>query len=266
MTGKADTLAESAFQTARREASEEIGLPLTGPLPGAFTVEHLCQLPTYLARTEIGVRPCVALLSPRKFDGPGARSAATLSAEERLIPQLNPKEVAAVFTAPFHDFLKTNGNTGDGCKGTGNDDSTPWYNGIWTQWYGQKWRMHSFHVPTTGQIVRKPDVEIHTKVREDSTEAFPRANESVRNLRLPYQKETRKETLNHQSYFKVFGLTARILVDAACVSYDETPDFEHNPRFGDEELIKRMLGMGKLGPTRKKDEKLERQIATIAKM
>ncbi|PTU17565.1 hypothetical protein P175DRAFT_0496278 [Aspergillus ochraceoroseus IBT 24754] len=42
--GKSDSLEETPFQTARREANEEIGLPnIHHHLPRPFAVQHLCE-------------------------------------------------------------------------------------------------------------------------------------------------------------------------------------------------------------------------------
>ncbi|OTA39241.1 hypothetical protein BTJ68_00806, partial [Hortaea werneckii EXF-2000] len=101
--GKADTLNETPFQTARREAFEEIGLPLEKEhLPTGYEIEHLTELPANLAMTELGVRPCVAYLkTPEPFAGNRSPNAA-----RDLLPKLDAKEVAAVFTAPFFNFLR----------------------------------------------------------------------------------------------------------------------------------------------------------------
>ena len=52
--------------------------------------------------TELGVRPCVAFLqtpapSPLNKNPDAARD---------ILPKLDAKEVAALFTAPFHNFLR----------------------------------------------------------------------------------------------------------------------------------------------------------------
>ncbi len=154
--GKSET-GESPFETARREAYEEIGLPQENSrLPGSYELEHLTQLPTSLSKNLLGVRPCVAFLSARGEE------------VERLIPNLNPKEVDAIFTAPFGGFLETR---------------TDWYQGTWVKsWNGQKWKMHQFAVAS-----RSHPGLTHT----------------------------------------VWGLTARILVDAARIGYGRDPDFSH---------------------------------------
>ena len=60
--------------------------------------------------------------------------------------------------------------------------------------------------------------------------------------------------------FRVFGMTARILVDAARVAYGVEPEFEHNSHFGDEDMIGRLLEMGRLSEERKKGEVLTKDI------
>jgi 8-oxo-dGTP pyrophosphatase MutT (NUDIX family) len=146
--GKADTLSETPWDTARREAYEEIGLPMNDEKLRGFKVEHLCELPTNLAKTELGVRPCVAFLSPSSIlTGTNTPSGSDIDVEDRLIPRLDPKEVAAVFTAPFHAFLRKDW-PGPG-PGPVQKDGRPekWYRGSWTDWHESKWRMHNFYVP-----------------------------------------------------------------------------------------------------------------------
>ena len=38
--------------------------------------------------------------------------------------------------------------------------------------------------------------------------------------------------------FKVWGMTARVLVDAARIAYGEEAEMEHNAHYGDEEIIR----------------------------
>ncbi|KAL4870899.1 hypothetical protein BDV12DRAFT_184239 [Aspergillus spectabilis] len=212
--GKSDSLSESPFQTARREANEEIGLPgINYPLPPPFTVEHLCEIPSSLARTELVVRPCVALL--HTFDESTGENA---DPEVSLIPRLDAREVAAVFTAPFRDFLRLEGGGGD---------EGGWYRGGWTEWYGTDWRMHQFFVPINPHTVVKP--QPHNQEQE---KAEHRLQE--------------KEREGEVTRYRVWGMTARILVDVARIAYNEEPEFEHNSHSGDEDLIRKLRGMGRL--------------------
>ncbi|KAL4969470.1 NUDIX hydrolase [Aspergillus stella-maris] len=214
--GKADTLHETPLQTSRREASEEIGLPnLNSPLPSPFTVEHLCEIPCSLARTELVVRPVVALL--HSHDEKTGKDA---DPETELIPRLDAREVAAVFTAPFGGFLE---------RFWEGDES--WYSGVWTEWWGTQWRMHQFHVPIQPSKVIKP--RAHDTDQQESIDAL--------------KKQEEKTQGSEQIRYRVFGMTARILVDVARIAYDKQPDFEHNAHAGDEELISTLRGRGRLG-------------------
>jgi hypothetical protein len=193
-----------------------------------FSVEHLCELPTNLAKTELGVRPCVAFLSP----SPSSEVTTDASVEEKLIPRLDPKEVAAVFTAPFHNFLRK-GWEGDGPPPVQQDGRPEkWYRGSWTNWHESRWRMHNFYMP-------RPSVSAQQKIDDASPE--PNA-------------------LDTQTTFRIFGMTARILVDAARVAYGEEPEFEHNSHHGDEDMISRLLKMGRLSEVRVKGEVLTREV------
>ncbi|GAB1213766.1 hypothetical protein ATERTT37_002919 [Aspergillus terreus] len=206
---RADTLEETPFQTARREAHEEIGLPdIHHQLPAPFHVEHLCELPASLARTELVVRPCVALL--HSYDEKTGQNA---DPEVSLIPRLDAREVAAVFTAPFRNFLRLRDESDD---------------------------VHQFFVPIRPQSVVKP--------RSSSQ----RQKEAVSELE-------EKEKSGEVTRYRVFGMTARMLVDVARVAYAEEPEFEHNSHFGDEKLIAQLRKMGRLSPIRRKDDMLTRE-------
>lgn len=145
--GKADTVHETAFETARREATEEIGLPNIGePLFPPFKVEHLCELPASLARNELVVRPCIAFL--HSYD---ETTGQTADPETALIPRLDAKEVAAMFTARFQDFLRKEVDFSSAGREEADDDVVErqrpedWYKGSWTTWHESDWRsMYSF--------------------------------------------------------------------------------------------------------------------------
>ncbi|KAL5872432.1 8-oxo-dGTP diphosphatase, variant 2 [Pyricularia oryzae] len=204
--GKADSVDESPYQIARREAWEEIGLPMDdSKIPAPFVIENLCYLPHSLARTGLVVRPCVAFLhpDPTKVDG-----SELPNVDETLIPRLDAKEVAAVFSAPFHNFLKAQDEE------TGPVPSGQWYEGRWTDYNDYRWRLHYFYVPIDRQRVTRP------KEREGGQAALAEPEESAPEVR-----------------FKVWGMTGRMLVDAARLAYGEEPEFEHNEDYGDEKMI-----------------------------
>lgn len=216
-------------QVARREAWEEIGLPIDdAKIPKPFRIEPLCCLPHSLAKTELIVRPCVALLhsSPSEDDDPAAAAAATASptVDESLIPRLDAKEVAAVFSGPLHNFLLAEDEVS---PGEGERKVLPrgkWYEGRWAEFHDSPWRIHYFYVPVNHQRVTKP------KVREGGLAAIA--------------EQLEEEDVGR---YMVWGMTGRMLVDAARIAYGREPEFEHNPHFGDEAIIDRLAGAGRLG-------------------
>jgi 8-oxo-dGTP pyrophosphatase MutT (NUDIX family) len=246
--GKSDTLDESPWDTARREAYEEIGLPMSEDKLRGFKVEHLCELPTNLAKTELGVRPCVAYLSPSSSTSTPDEP----SVEEKLIPRLDPKEVAAVFTAPFHSFLRKSW-TGEGPPPVQKDGRPEkWYRGSWTDWHESRWRMHNFYIP-------KPPSPPSSLLKNPSNSQSASESEPSR---LPDGDDPLPEpsALDVLTTFRVFGMTARILVDAARVAYGEEPEFEHNSHHGDEDMIGRLIKMGRLSEVRKKGDELTKDV------
>ncbi|OAA54747.1 nudix domain containing protein [Niveomyces insectorum RCEF 264] len=324
--GKADTLNETPEQIARREAWEEIGLPLDdGRLPRAFRIEHLCSLPYNLAKTELVVRPCIALLhaggddrggvsrnsnnscssgsgSSRSSDDAEAQET-DAHADETLIPRLDAKEVAAVFSAPFHNFLLatdevspadgtplalTNHPNQTAPAGAEPDAAStppqrqqqqqqkqrrrprlppgPWYEGSWIHWHEAPWRMHFFYVPVVGQRVAKPRKRIRSESAtpsravngDGSSHDTPAKEDEQKDEDEGKDQDSKKNDDNDNDNddeaveaapgrYKVWGMTARILVDAAQLAYGETPAFEHNAHFGDERIIEGLAKMGRLG-------------------
>ena len=239
--GKADTLNESPFETARREAQEEIGLP-PDYLPSPYRLEHLCELPSHLAVTELGVRPCVAFLhtegsinassssstpSPSNLDSsknPGATDAVT---GESLIPNLNATEVAAVFSCPFHRFISS-------ITEQTQVESPIKYQGQWNKWNGVQWRMHNFFIPKTHLGT--------TKRKEGDSSTVGSVETSI-----------------EESSYKVWGLTARILIDSARIAYNEDPEFEFMDGIGEEAMLKRLWDRGRLKSERQQGAKMQRE-------
>ncbi|RPB00889.1 hypothetical protein L873DRAFT_1765344 [Choiromyces venosus 120613-1] len=192
--GRADHTDETPVQTARREAYEEIGLPLDShPFPSFFSVDHLTELPLSQAGTNISVRPCVAYLRD-------ITEGQMADVEDNLMPKLDPKEVASVFTVPLERFLM---NDYDDDGATQKLDGIPWYTGNWFNWGGKKWKNHEFQAPVWN---------------------------GAKLLR-----------------YKVWGMTARVLVDAARIAYGRDPDFTSPKSIGDEDYIASCLAAGEMG-------------------
>ncbi|KAI9660837.1 MAG: hypothetical protein M1829_006447 [Trizodia sp. TS-e1964] len=227
--GKVDFEGETPFQTARREAFEEIGLALLDQeLPPPLCIEHLCELPLYLARTEVVVCPCVALLH--------AGAACRASALDIFVPRLDPNEVSALFTAPFHQFLQRSGGAPLSPE-LQPPKGAEWYEGRLASWHGLHFHMHSFQVPLAGQRVTTAVIE--EEEEQDSG-------------RLPAPLAGGEEA--PVASYRVFGMTARIVLDAARLAYGEAPDFEHEEYFGDEELISKLVSCGALAKEQGKAE------------
>ncbi|KAI9053479.1 hypothetical protein LZ554_002435 [Drepanopeziza brunnea f. sp. 'monogermtubi'] len=136
--------------------------------------------------------------------------------------------VAAVFTARFHNFLREEDEVHEGEDVPGS--RSDWYRGAWVDFNHSRWRMHEFYVPINHQLVTKP------KVREGGQAAIA---ESL-------DEDEGKDEAGTMRY-KVWGMTARILVDAARVAYGEEPEFAHNTHFGDEAMIEKLYKMNRFG-------------------
>lgn len=100
--------------------------------------------------------------------------------------------------------------------------------------------MHHFYVPTSEKSVTKPKAS--------------RANQNA-----AISKLEERERSGELSRYRVFGMTARILVDAARLAYDEEPEFEHNSHFGDEEIIAKLRKIGRLSAVRSPGDELTRE-------
>jgi hypothetical protein len=146
-----------------------------------------------------------------------------------MMPRLDAKEVAAVFSAPFSNFLRST----DESPRPGEPPLPPghWYDGRWLDWLETPWRVHNFHVPVHNQRVTKPKVRANGQVA--LAEALEEEEEAVQR-------------------FLVWGMTGRLLVDAARIAYGRDPEFEHNSDYGDEKLIVEHEKEGKLTGEKKK--------------
>ncbi|PHH62907.1 hypothetical protein CDD82_1953 [Ophiocordyceps australis] len=213
--GKADDMHETPYDIARREAFEEIGLPVDDArIPRPFRIEPLCLLPPSMARNHLIVMPYAALLTADA--DPASPLSSRPLVEESLMPRLDAREVAAVFSASLYNFLKASdlpvrpGQTLPPGR---------WYDGAWMSWHDVSWRVHNFYVPVNNQRVSRP--RRPSNEDQSTADALSREQEFV-------------------GRFKVWGMTARLLVDAARIAYDEEPEMEHNETFGDMEIISRV--------------------------
>ncbi|KAF4123474.1 NUDIX domain [Geosmithia morbida] len=253
--GKADSTQETPYQIARREASEEIGLPLDDRnLPKPFRVEQLCCLPPSLARTHLVVTPCVAFLHADRTadtvaadgtggDGGGRRGGGVggvegvggesdeVRVQESMMPHLDAREVAALFSAPLYNFLRDRDLPPPAGSGQTLPDG-PFYDGYWKEFKDYPWRVHNFYVPVNNQRVIKP-----RRRRQSSAASAAATTTPAQAQDGAGAQEALADKLDEGGRFKVWGMTARILVDAARIAYGEEPDMEHNDSFGDADII-----------------------------
>jgi hypothetical protein len=71
---------------------------------------------------------------------------------------------------------------------------------------------------------------------------------------------TQQEESGLVQHYRVFGMTARIIVDAARVAFAREPEFEHNSHFGDEAMIAKLRRLGRLSEVRRPGEELTREM------
>ncbi|KAJ9648298.1 8-oxo-dGTP diphosphatase [Coniosporium tulheliwenetii] len=167
------------------------------------------------------------------------------SVEETMIPRLDAKEVAAVFTAPFTTscVVRMRTRTRSGIPAPQPPSSQALKPRAFRR--NEPVAHAQFLRAGGGQSVARP----RSKKGKGGEAASPEEKEQVETA----------DALAHLNRFRVFGMTARILVDAARVAYAEEPDFEHNSHFGDEEMIARLLRAGRLSAERKRGQELTRE-------
>lgn len=242
--------------------------------PPGYSVEHLTELPSNLAMTELGVRPCVAFL---KTPAPSESNKSPDAARD-ILPKLDAREVAAVFTANFRNFLFEKDLDERDREEFGDGD---WYKGSWHSWHESAWRMHQFFVPVRrGEVFLAKRPESYTAARSPEEKASvaktpapasattkskdPATSKDSRStLQPPLPRKfytTTTNPLEQQSRYRVFGMTARILVDAARVAYGQEPEYEHNSHFGDEDMIAKLMSIGRLSAIKKEGEVLTREV------
>lgn len=148
--GKADDEHETPYMVSRREAYEEIALPLE-----SAEIEYVATLPTYLARNMLGVVPTVAYLS-----SPARVEDLPLSFQSDSVPEvLHPvreqlknggpvdetAEVAEIFSLALEDLLHE--KLANGLK---------WHQTKPAHWGGLTWPINWYSVPRMNKKVGEP--------------------------------------------------------------------------------------------------------------
>lgn len=105
--------------------------------------------------------------------------------------------------------------------------------------------MHQFFVPIRDKSVVKP--RSRTRIQKHAVD------------KLAEQEHAQEQAGHTTTRYRVFGMTARMVVDVARVAYAEEPEFEHNSHFGDEDMIARLRKMGRLSAERRPSDGLTRE-------
>ncbi|CAI4046573.1 hypothetical protein N7582_003845 [Saccharomyces uvarum] len=106
--GKADFFRETFENVARREAEEEIGLPHDSEIlhnEFGMRLENLIMdMPCYLSRTFLSVKPIVCFLYKDKLDKNEDKYKAPLDIS-KFFGKLNPGETSSLFSVPLNDLI-----------------------------------------------------------------------------------------------------------------------------------------------------------------
>lgn len=154
--GKADDENELAYAVARREAFEEIALPLTDSADSP-QIEYVATLPVYLSRNLLAVQPTIAYMS-----SPESQDDLPLSYHSDSIPSvLHPvrdhlkhhkngevdetAEVAEIFSVGLESLLHEKLPSGES-----------WYRAEPTNWGGLTWNQHWYSVFRRNKRVGEP--------------------------------------------------------------------------------------------------------------
>jgi hypothetical protein len=170
-------------------------------IPPPYNLEHLCRLRPHLSRHQLLVTPVVAYLSS---------SLAQTHDPSKLVPSLDTKEVSSLFPLPFEQFLRTSGHE-MGVQDWRHDSRE-------INWLGTQWIFHDFFATVTALV--KPEAMEGTVSNGRELDASP---------------------VSRKIFTRIWGLTARILVDACIVGYGRMPEFRHTVDLWDEGKIEQMI-------------------------
>ncbi|WPK25449.1 hypothetical protein PUMCH_002766 [Australozyma saopauloensis] len=258
--GKADNGLELLWMVSRREMSEEIGLGEDNVyLKEKFgvSIEHLTELPCYLSRTFLAVRPCVGFM-----DYPHDHTS-----EQKLLHSLelkiNPGESSGIFLCPLRDFLLENSASDEReCL-----EST--LHAI--KWGGIPWNLRSFTFPQHNLheaewLKGLEDLSASEEdfSSEDEKHKLLRAEErqlKKRKLELWGKLGSRRDSVTQQKIYDVWGLTANILHDLAELIYRNKE--LKNRELGEEELIWSIWNYGGQMRAKERSEAESRLILSV---
>lgn len=106
-------------------------------------------------------------------------------------------------------------------------------------YHGDPWRVHYFYVPVTEQRIARP------RQRDGGLAAISEHGAEEAAAAELAKKAEEEAAKAEGGRFKVWGMTARVAVDAARIAFGREPEFEHNAHFGDEKIINDLDRQGK---------------------
>lgn len=206
--GKADSVEESFESVARREAEEEIGLPQDPEILRqrfGMTVENTCEeLPCYLSRTFLSVKPLVCFL--HTVEQTGVELNQPLDGR-RFTAALEPGETSSIFSVPLLDMvahlLPENSNY---------QKEYLEYKTNFRVWGGLKWPLKHYYYPAENPF----DVHWLNDIQDNSSCDELEKSEGKRDL---------------------WGLTANILYDVARIAQGIVTRSDDMFDMGHEDLI-----------------------------
>lgn len=100
--------------------------------------------------------------------------------------------------------------------------------------------MHNFYVPITNQRITKS-----RRLSVSSTEGTDSNLSPEERAKVLEKKHLWGESSMGETRYRVWGLTARLLVDAARIAFDEEPQFDYNKKLGEEHVLREFLASGR---------------------
>lgn len=278
--GLADLGLETPWQTARRETEEEIGLSADDQhllAKYGFRLEHTCDMPCYLLRTFLVVKPVVGFLKwdkpPRPAGvgsgAPGAPPPPNAGAQHapHFDLKVNPGESSSIFSKPLYDFLHP--------LGPKSDRPIEALERLLYQikWGGIPWNLRSYTFPQYNEKEVswlqgfEPLLDLLEQLEQLELEPEPGAEEALKaaetakatvkkrkSLKSPKSKKPKKDVSEwgrpgsrrdeetKMAIYDVWGLTANILHDLAEVAYLGSAAGQ----LGEEELIYALWEAGQI--------------------
>lgn len=203
--GKADDNQETFEEVARREAEEEIGLPQDAKAlheKFGMRIDRLStQMPCYLSRTFLSVKPLVCFLHNETADGETPLDAS------RFFGKLNPGETSSIFSIPLNDMA---------CHLLpDSSDYEPEYvrrQEVRARWGGLSWPLRHYYYP----VDNLNDVAWLNEIEDTSSADEMQESSACRD---------------------VWGLTAKILFDLSRIANGMLSNRDLDWDIGHEELI-----------------------------